>query len=142
MNNNALGWLSTGNEGPRSHRGGAVHIATLVLQFSTGGDKPAIWLDAGIHAREWVTQATALWTANKVFCQNFLAYFVFLESGPPKCTKVSVVLTAGALSPSPSLVAQAGNRPIQPFWHCPIPHPGPLPLGWLLHALLHDDAVN
>lgn len=41
-------------------------MSTLVLQFSTGGDKPAIWLDAGIHAREWVTQATALWTANKV----------------------------------------------------------------------------
>ncbi|XP_062054208.1 carboxypeptidase A2 [Lepus europaeus] len=36
------------------------------LKFSTGGDKPAIWLDAGIHAREWVTQATALWTANKI----------------------------------------------------------------------------
>lgn len=37
-----------------------------VLKFSTGGNKPAIWLDAGIHAREWVTQATALWTANKI----------------------------------------------------------------------------
>ncbi|XP_019308296.2 carboxypeptidase A2 [Panthera pardus] len=37
-----------------------------VLKFSTGGDKPAIWLDAGIHAREWVTHATALWTANKI----------------------------------------------------------------------------
>ncbi|KAL4669804.1 hypothetical protein H8959_008358 [Pygathrix nigripes] len=37
-----------------------------VLKFSTGGAKPAIWLDAGIHARQWVTQATALWTANKI----------------------------------------------------------------------------
>ncbi|XP_038608743.1 carboxypeptidase A2-like isoform X2 [Tachyglossus aculeatus] len=37
-----------------------------VLKFSTGGNKPAIWLDAGIHSREWVTQATALWTANKI----------------------------------------------------------------------------
>ncbi|KAM4874150.1 carboxypeptidase A2 [Thomomys bottae] len=37
-----------------------------VLKFSTGGQKPAIWLDAGIHAREWVTQAVALWTANKI----------------------------------------------------------------------------
>uniref|UniRef100_G3SWF3 Carboxypeptidase A2 n=1 Tax=Loxodonta africana TaxID=9785 RepID=G3SWF3_LOXAF len=36
------------------------------FKFSTGGNKPAIWLDAGIHAREWVTQATALWTANKI----------------------------------------------------------------------------
>ncbi|XP_043823846.1 carboxypeptidase A2-like [Dromiciops gliroides] len=37
-----------------------------VLKFSTGGNKPAIWLDAGIHAREWVTHATALWTANQI----------------------------------------------------------------------------
>ncbi|XP_042324783.1 carboxypeptidase A2-like [Sceloporus undulatus] len=38
-----------------------------VLKFSTGGkNRPAIWIDAGIHAREWVTQATALWTARKI----------------------------------------------------------------------------
>uniref|UniRef100_A0A8C3NAJ6 Peptidase M14 domain-containing protein n=1 Tax=Geospiza parvula TaxID=87175 RepID=A0A8C3NAJ6_GEOPR len=39
----------------------------LVSQFSTGGSsRPAIWLDAGIHSREWVTQASALWIANKI----------------------------------------------------------------------------
>ncbi|XP_058047590.1 carboxypeptidase A2-like [Ahaetulla prasina] len=39
----------------------------FVLKFSTGGNRrPAIWIDAGIHAREWVTQATALWTAKKI----------------------------------------------------------------------------
>ncbi|XP_034984321.2 carboxypeptidase A2 [Zootoca vivipara] len=39
----------------------------FVLKFSTGGrSRPAIWIDAGIHAREWVTQATALWTAKKI----------------------------------------------------------------------------
>uniref|UniRef100_A0A6J0V646 Carboxypeptidase A2 n=1 Tax=Pogona vitticeps TaxID=103695 RepID=A0A6J0V646_9SAUR len=38
-----------------------------VLKFSTGGkNRPAIWIDAGIHAREWVTHATALWTAKKM----------------------------------------------------------------------------
>ncbi|KAA8590347.1 hypothetical protein FQN60_014281 [Etheostoma spectabile] len=38
-----------------------------VLKFSTGGDKrPAIWIDTGIHSREWVSQATGLWTANKI----------------------------------------------------------------------------
>ncbi|KAM9388905.1 carboxypeptidase A2-like [Phaethornis superciliosus] len=38
-----------------------------VLQFSTGGrNRPAIWLDAGIHSREWVTQASALWIAKKI----------------------------------------------------------------------------
>ncbi|KAF2979503.1 hypothetical protein EK904_005016 [Melospiza melodia maxima] len=37
------------------------------VQFSTGGSsRPAIWLDTGIHAREWITQATGVWTANKV----------------------------------------------------------------------------
>uniref|UniRef100_A0A8C3K1J4 Carboxypeptidase A2 n=1 Tax=Calidris pygmaea TaxID=425635 RepID=A0A8C3K1J4_9CHAR len=38
-----------------------------VLKFSTGGsNRPAIWLDAGIHSREWVTQASAIWIAKKV----------------------------------------------------------------------------
>lgn len=39
-----------------------------VLKFSTGAGKkrPAIWLNAGIHSREWISQATAIWTARKV----------------------------------------------------------------------------
>ncbi|KAM7002795.1 carboxypeptidase A4 [Tautogolabrus adspersus] len=38
-----------------------------VLKFSTGGNKrPAIWIDTGIHSREWVSQATGVWTANKI----------------------------------------------------------------------------
>ncbi|XP_020858052.1 carboxypeptidase A4-like [Phascolarctos cinereus] len=38
-----------------------------VLKFSTGeGKRPAIWLNAGIHSREWVTQATAIWIARKI----------------------------------------------------------------------------
>ncbi|XP_014800916.1 PREDICTED: carboxypeptidase A2-like [Calidris pugnax] len=38
-----------------------------VLKFSTGGsNRPAIWLDAGIHSREWVTQASAIWMAKKI----------------------------------------------------------------------------
>ncbi|XP_068458375.1 carboxypeptidase A4 [Clinocottus analis] len=38
-----------------------------VLKFSTGGSgRPAIWMDTGIHSREWVSQATGLWTANKI----------------------------------------------------------------------------
>ncbi|XP_063786523.1 carboxypeptidase A1-like [Pseudophryne corroboree] len=36
------------------------------LKFSTGGNKPAIWIDTGIHAREWITQATGIWTAKKI----------------------------------------------------------------------------
>ncbi|XP_037376638.1 carboxypeptidase A4 [Talpa occidentalis] len=39
-----------------------------VLKFSTGegGRRPAIWLNAGIHSREWISQATAIWTARKI----------------------------------------------------------------------------
>ncbi|KAM8982574.1 carboxypeptidase A4-like isoform 1-T2 [Sarcophilus harrisii] len=38
-----------------------------VLKFSTGKNKrPAIWLNHGIHAREWITQATGIWIARKI----------------------------------------------------------------------------
>ncbi|KAI3370988.1 hypothetical protein L3Q82_023640 [Scortum barcoo] len=38
-----------------------------VLKFSTGGTKrPAIWIDTGIHSREWVTQASGTWFAKKI----------------------------------------------------------------------------
>jgi len=38
-----------------------------VLKFSTGGtNRPSIWMDTGIHAREWVSPATGVWTANKI----------------------------------------------------------------------------
>ncbi|KAL1777559.1 carboxypeptidase A5 isoform X1 [Sigmodon hispidus] len=39
----------------------------LVLKFSTGGsNRRAIWIDTGIHSREWITQATGIWIANKI----------------------------------------------------------------------------
>ncbi|XP_007570373.1 carboxypeptidase A1-like isoform X1 [Poecilia formosa] len=38
-----------------------------VLKFSTGGsNRPAIWIDTGIHAREWVTQASGIVFAKKI----------------------------------------------------------------------------
>ncbi|XP_055047496.2 carboxypeptidase A1 [Misgurnus anguillicaudatus] len=37
-----------------------------VLKFSTGANRPGIWIDAGIHAREWVTQASGVWFAKKI----------------------------------------------------------------------------
>ncbi|KAL1247440.1 hypothetical protein QQF64_022816 [Cirrhinus molitorella] len=38
-----------------------------VLKFSTGGVKrSAIWIDAGIHAREWISHATAVWLADRI----------------------------------------------------------------------------
>ncbi|XP_075199639.1 carboxypeptidase A1-like [Anomaloglossus baeobatrachus] len=58
------------------------------LKFSTGGNKPAIWIDTGIHSREWITQATGVWTAKKIASSygvkssltDFLGHFdIFLE---------------------------------------------------------------
>uniref|UniRef100_A0A3Q3WB25 Carboxypeptidase A1 n=1 Tax=Mola mola TaxID=94237 RepID=A0A3Q3WB25_MOLML len=38
-----------------------------VLKFSTGGsNRSAIWIDTGIHSREWVTQASGTWFAKKI----------------------------------------------------------------------------
>ncbi|KAM8861207.1 carboxypeptidase A1-like [Synchiropus picturatus] len=38
-----------------------------VLKFSTGGtNRPAIWIDTGIHSREWITQASGTWFAKKI----------------------------------------------------------------------------
>ncbi|KAA0724442.1 Carboxypeptidase A1 [Triplophysa tibetana] len=37
-----------------------------VLKFSTGANRLGIWIDTGIHAREWVTQASAIWFAKKI----------------------------------------------------------------------------
>ncbi|XP_064174685.1 carboxypeptidase A1-like [Anguilla rostrata] len=37
-----------------------------VLKFSTGPNRPAVWLDTGIHSREWVTQASGTWFAKKI----------------------------------------------------------------------------
>ena len=30
------------------------------------GNKPAIWIDGGIHAREWISPATVLWTLKEL----------------------------------------------------------------------------
>ncbi|KAJ8245426.1 hypothetical protein GJAV_G00270600 [Gymnothorax javanicus] len=34
--------------------------------FSTGPNRPAVWIDTGIHSREWVTQASGTWFAKKI----------------------------------------------------------------------------
>ncbi|OXA61529.1 Carboxypeptidase A2 [Folsomia candida] len=44
-----------------------------VMKISTGGagsQKPAIWLDGGIHAREWVAPATVSFIANELITQT------------------------------------------------------------------------
>ncbi|XP_073687856.1 carboxypeptidase A1-like [Garra rufa] len=37
-----------------------------VLKFSTGAGRPGIWIDTGIHSREWVTPASGVWFAKKI----------------------------------------------------------------------------
>uniref|UniRef100_A0A8B9KXI8 Carboxypeptidase A1 n=1 Tax=Astyanax mexicanus TaxID=7994 RepID=A0A8B9KXI8_ASTMX len=37
-----------------------------VLKFSTGDNHPGIWIDTGIHSREWITQASGTWFAKKI----------------------------------------------------------------------------
>ncbi|KAL6480608.1 hypothetical protein MHYP_G00116410 [Metynnis hypsauchen] len=37
-----------------------------VLKFSTGANRPGIWIDTGIHSREWVTPASGTWFAKKI----------------------------------------------------------------------------
>ncbi|XP_075326637.1 carboxypeptidase A1-like [Odontesthes bonariensis] len=47
----------------RSYQGHPLNV----LKFSTGGtNRPAIWIDTGIHSREWVTQASGTWFAKKL----------------------------------------------------------------------------
>jgi len=40
----------------------------VLLKICRGGcgNKPAIWIDGGIHAREWISPATALWAIDEV----------------------------------------------------------------------------
>ncbi|XP_054844694.1 carboxypeptidase A1-like [Eublepharis macularius] len=47
----------------RSYEGRPINV----LKFSTGGvNRPAIWIDTGIHSREWVTQASGIVFAKKI----------------------------------------------------------------------------
>ncbi|XP_007953580.1 carboxypeptidase A1 [Orycteropus afer afer] len=47
----------------RSYEGRPIYV----LKFSTGGNnRPAFWIDTGIHSREWVTQASGVWFAKKI----------------------------------------------------------------------------
>ncbi|XP_033611874.1 carboxypeptidase A2 [Fukomys damarensis] len=86
-----------------------------VLKFSTGGDKPAIWLDAGIHARESAS----------------------------KDATVPGVLTADALRQA-LLPCRTGGKQTHPtfFWCCPIRRHGTKPLGQPLCTLLNDTIAS
>lgn len=62
--------------------GGSFSGLFFLLQFSTGGEeRPAIWLNAGIHSREWISQATAIWTARKVMSPGISQGFWWAPGG-------------------------------------------------------------
>ncbi|TSS60365.1 Carboxypeptidase A1 [Bagarius yarrelli] len=46
----------------KSHEGRPLNV----LKFSTGANRPGLWIDTGIHSREWVTQASGTWFAKKI----------------------------------------------------------------------------
>lgn len=46
--------------------GRVMKIIKIGIKNDTQTTKPIVWVDAGIHAREWIAPATALYLANKV----------------------------------------------------------------------------
>lgn len=67
-----------------SGAGGSFSGLFFLPQFSTGKgrQRPAIWLNAGLHSREWVSQATAIWTARKVMSPGIRRDFWWAWGGP------------------------------------------------------------
>ena len=41
-------------------------IKQIGKERADNSEKPAIWIDAGIHAREWIAPATLIYTVYKV----------------------------------------------------------------------------
>ncbi|CAL8137075.1 unnamed protein product [Orchesella dallaii] len=56
-------FLSTENYGTSTE---GRHLKVLKISTGGGGSKPAVWLDGGIHAREWISPATVSYIANEL----------------------------------------------------------------------------
>lgn len=50
----------------KTSEGRAMKIIKIGWPGETKKEKPIVWIDAGIHAREWIAPATALIIINKV----------------------------------------------------------------------------
>ena len=46
------------------------HIWQIGKPRADNSEKPAVWIDAGIHAREWIAPATLIYTIHKVSKSN------------------------------------------------------------------------
>lgn len=51
-----------------------------ILQLTFGANKPGVFLDAGIHAREWITTATATYVLNELLNSKDAAVRKLAES--------------------------------------------------------------
>ncbi|ODM94385.1 Zinc carboxypeptidase A 1 [Orchesella cincta] len=45
-------------------------LNVLKISKSSGSDRPAIWLDGGIHAREWISPAVVTYVINELLTSN------------------------------------------------------------------------
>ena len=61
----------------KSHEGSDMIIAKVCKGGC--GDKPAMWIDGGIHAREWISPATVTWML-KELVENDAAHADLLEN--------------------------------------------------------------
>ncbi|XP_051740449.1 carboxypeptidase A2-like isoform X2 [Ctenopharyngodon idella] len=84
----------------------------FTLKFSTGGEKkPAIWIDAGIHAREWVSHASAVWIADRIATD-------FKENRAPVpsiLSKMDIFLMIVA-NPDGYVFSHISSRPFHRLW--------------------------
>ncbi|XP_054582242.1 carboxypeptidase A5 isoform X2 [Eptesicus fuscus] len=116
----------------------------LVLKFSTGGsERQAVWIDTGIHSREWITHATGIWTAKQIVSEygkdctlthllNTMDIFLEIVSNPdgfafthsmvPKKTFQRLVVS---VVPRPASENGSNDNPCSETYHGPYPHSEP-----------------
>ncbi|XP_073669363.1 carboxypeptidase A1-like isoform X2 [Paramisgurnus dabryanus] len=83
-----------------------------VLKFSTGGaGKPAIWIDAGIHAREWISHATAVWIANQIATD-----FASKRAPVPKILGVMDIYMLIVANPDGYVFSHTSPNELYRFW--------------------------
>jgi len=61
------GWLADSSS-PLGRSGPTVRnsVSRVQVTGAGGAQKPSVWIDAGVHAREWISHATALYFIDRV----------------------------------------------------------------------------